>query len=254
MPMEYVNRLMAKVEIKTGYPVTVINDDKLPSNSGMKAASAELPSHIVMLNPKYERGANYLIAVQCLMLMMKQVSENEVCEFTVLSEKFEYLVDKAVKQMAKVNIPPDVKSGYAQRIVRGLLQQLNSLPCEIMAIQEIHRDAPDLRAEMEYIPNSELQVNFDSLSPDISAIAPKDIFAKNTAMNAAFAIICGEVLGNPGIVQPYKVSGVIDEGHKLAALIRNPTSPGGNLYQKTVDSWAEHLKMKTMYNWTVREK
>lgn len=254
MPIEYVNRLMSDVETKTGYPVTVINDDTLQTNAGMKVASKELSHHIIMLNPKYERGADYLIAVQCLMLPMKSVSESEVCEFAVLDEKFEYLISKALNQMSKVNIPSDLKRPFAERIVRGLLQQLNSLPCEIMAIQRIHRDAPELRAEMEYILNSELEVNLDALSPRISEITPKDIFTKSISMNAAFAIICGEVLGNTGLIQPYKASGVIEAGNKLATLIKNLLGSEGNLYQKAVDSWAEQLMMQTMYKWNIREK
>ena len=254
MQIEYLNRLMAEVEARTGYSVIVVNDDKLQSNVVMKTASSELPNHIIMLNPEYERGANYLVAAQCLMLLMKQASEKEVCEFAVLDEKFEYLVGKALGQMTKINIPSDIRRPYAEQIVKGLLQQLNSMPCEIMGIRKIHRDAPELRTEMEYVLNSVLAVNLEALSPEIRASSPKDIFTKNATMNAAFAIICGDVLGNQGLVQPYKNIGLLDEGNKLADIIRNLSGPEETLYRKAVDSWAEHLKMRTMYKWTLREK
>jgi len=69
MPVPDVEKMLALVRERTSFPVSVISDPKLTTHSAMFSASKDLPGHVVKVNPKHERHSNYLVALQCAMLL-----------------------------------------------------------------------------------------------------------------------------------------------------------------------------------------
>ena len=64
-------KIMDLVEQKTGFGVSVLVDDKITTPAGMVSARFSVPMHLVKVNPKYEQYGDYLVALQCAMLLIK---------------------------------------------------------------------------------------------------------------------------------------------------------------------------------------
>ena len=71
-----LTKVFKLVEERTGYPVSVVGDPSLDTMAGMRAATAAAPVHLVKVNPDYEQVGNYLIALQCAMLLVKWHNPN----------------------------------------------------------------------------------------------------------------------------------------------------------------------------------
>ena len=127
-------KMMDLVEEKTGYRVSVSVDNTITTHASMVSARSSVPVHLVKVNPKYEKYGDYLVAVQCAMLLIKWGDPARIPDFVILDKNAAYLQDKFAKQVSAKGIPVDTARQYASMIVTGILQQLNSLPIQIISM------------------------------------------------------------------------------------------------------------------------
>jgi hypothetical protein len=247
-----VSLIIDNVERITGYKVSVSPNSDLQTPATMISARQGNPVHMVLLNPKYEKAANYLVAIQCLMLLQKWATDGNVYDFAVNDDKIKYQANKAAQNI-KVQLPDSRKAQISVSIVSGLLQQLNSFPCEMLVAELCYNSYQDLRTEQEYIINDELSNNQEALGSNIKAMMPKDIFEKNASMNAAFALWWSRLTGNKHVELPYKATGFYAKGQSLLSLYDKAKESDKNIYQYLVDLWADELCLKTCYEWITRK-
>ena len=69
------------VEERTGFRVAVTPKPDLSTHASMQSATAALPVHQIFVNPKYENVADYLVAMQCAMLLLKWSDPEHVVDF-----------------------------------------------------------------------------------------------------------------------------------------------------------------------------
>ena len=130
-------KIMDLVEQKTGFGVSVLVDDKITTPAGMVSARSSVPMHLVKVNPKYEKYGEYLVALQCAMLLIKWGDPERIPDFGVIDKKVAYLKDKFAKEVSAKGMPFDTSRQYANMIVMGILQQLNSLPIQFISMDMI---------------------------------------------------------------------------------------------------------------------
>jgi len=130
-------KMMDLVEENTGYHVSVSVDDKITTHASMVSASSSVPIHLVKVNPKYEKYGDYLVAVQCAMLLIKWGDPERIPDFAIIDKKVTYFKDKFAKQVSAKGMPFDTARQYANMIVMGILQQLNSLPIQFISMDMI---------------------------------------------------------------------------------------------------------------------
>jgi hypothetical protein len=80
-----VDRILALVTEKTGYPATVSFDPDMSLHSKMQSASVSSPVHVIFLNPKFSETSNYLVANQCAMLLIKWADPKRIPDFSYKS-------------------------------------------------------------------------------------------------------------------------------------------------------------------------
>jgi hypothetical protein len=254
MPAPDTQKIMDLVEQKTGYRVSVSVDSTITTHVAMVSASSSVPVHVVKVNPKYEKYGDYLVAIQSAMLLIKWGDPKRIPDFAILEKKVGYIKDKFEKQVMAKGIPKHSAHQYANMIVMGILQQLNSLPIQMFSMDMVAGLAPGLRLLQEESVNNELREASASFTTQVKEITPKEIFERNAAMNAAYAINWSKISGDTIMLLPYQSLGYISRGEKLLEKYEAlSTKRDPDRYIETVDAWAEELKMATWYEWRYRK-
>ena len=246
--------LMDKVKDVTGFPVTVAGDPDMPTHSRMVSATGQRPVHAVFVNPQHERFGDYLVALQCSMLLVKWSKADEVLDFVVRRDKLDYLVGKFAKQVESKGMRGEGAMQYANMVVRGLLQQVNSLPMQMLAIEMVHHSCPSLsKSQGRLSGRQELQDMSKVLGKSVKDFSPPEIFERNATMNAAFALFWSRLTGDSVCVLPYKALGFAPKGERLLKAYDEAGKDSPSRHRDIVDAWANELKMANWYEWRARE-
>lgn len=246
--------LMEMVKEKSGYAVSIIIDSNITTHSGMVSASSFKPMHLVQVNPKYEKFGDYLVAIQCAMLLIKWGDPNRIPDFVVPNDKAKSLVEKFANLTKEQGVPSEAANEYAKMIVTGVLQQLNSIPIQIISMDMITDLCPGLQALQKESVNNEMREASRSFSKRIRKMTPKLIFDQNASMNAAYAIRWSQISDNKTVLLPYRSLGYINKGNRLIEIyeaVKQKSDP--DRYTEVVDGWATILNMDDWYEWRYRK-
>ena len=246
--------LMDMVKEKTEYGVSITVDDKIRTHSGMASATPVQPMHIIKVNPKYEKYGDYLVAVQCAMLLIKWADPNRIPDFGVVSSREETLIQEFSKMTEDQGVPSNAANQYTKMIVTGLLQQLNSLPIQMISMDMVTNLCPGLSNQQKESIGNEMREASRSFSKKIQKATPKSIFDRNASMNAAYAIRWSQISGSKSVLLPYRSLGYINKGNKLHEIYKGVMDKNDpERYTEVVDGWAKVLQMEDWYVWKYRE-
>jgi hypothetical protein len=246
-------KLLDLVAQKTGYKVSIGTTTGITSYARMVAASQANPMHIIEVNEKYHRLGDYIVAVQCAMLLIKWANPEKIPSFVVRDDKINFLIDKCSKHSALSNLPAESSRQFARMISHGLMNQLQSQAMEMMAIAFCRQNCPGLIELQDETVNTSIREGTASLAPNIKAMTPPDIFEKSATMNAAFAINWARLTGSDIVVLPFKSTGFFDKGHDLFRIFESIPDDDPDRYVKNVDGWAQMLQLSSLYEWHFRK-
>jgi hypothetical protein len=85
----------------------------------------------------------------------------------------------------------------------GLILQLRSMGPGLLVDRWIRQHCPDLHEAQEQAVTSEITNNLVALQPSTRANYPATIYEASIAMNAAYAVFGGDLLGKPYLAVPY---------------------------------------------------
>jgi len=254
MPHPDVEHMLALVKEKTGYAVSVTVDAELTTHSAMVSASNTLPGHVVRVNPKYDRYGNYLVAMQCAMLLAQWADPKRVAVFITYPEKLAFQKKKLLPKVVQKGLNEPMASAYLDQIVKGLLQQLNSIPLQIRAMEICYELCPGLREEQLAMVAADLREMTAVLMPDVRKYAPEEIYDRSVAMNAAFVRNWANISGDTIALLPFTSLGFTKKGDELLASITGLVKDDPAWCIKAVNAWGEILRMKGWYEFTYWEQ
>jgi hypothetical protein len=246
-------KLLEIVAEKTGHKVAVSQSADIGTHSRMIAASAGSPMHLIEVNEKYHKYGDYLVASQCAMLLVKWANPERIPVLVVNQGKVEYLVNKVAGSRAIGKVTPEVARKYAEMVVGGLLNQLQSVPVEMMAIAYIRNTCTALVELQDETMALSLREGSAILAPNVRADAPVEIFDKSAAMNAAFALNWSRLTGSDVVLLPFRSLGYLDKGQDLFRIFESVPDNDPDRYVKVVDGWAQMLHLSTLYAWRFRK-
>jgi len=247
-------RLLRLVEELTGYPVQVGTTDSAAGDAEMMSAAPAHPVHLVNVSRRNLRVADYIVALQCSMLLTMWSHPAGVPQFRLVTDKVAYAIRKASSWKGLARLPGSRAEQIGQTMVNGLLHQLLSTPSEMIAIEHCYNECPSLRQMQAEAVSASLRRNTETLKPEIKELAPPDIYEGNLAMCATLASLWCQLIGNDVAMIPYKSVGI--EG-RAAILLQKFRASSGTLGQRsvaTVDAWAEELGLRSLYEWAFRPK
>ncbi len=252
MPNADTERLMALVEERTGYRVAVDTIDKCAGDAEMISAAPDHPFHLVRIAQNRLAGADYLVALQCTMLLSMWSHPLGIPKFRLIADKVAHVVRQAADCHGLARLSPALREQTALQMVRGLLHQLQSTPAELIGIDYCYRECPSLRQLQVDALTINLRFNTQSLKPDIKAFAPSDVYEKNQIMCAALARFWCDLTGTEAAWLPYKSIGVDTPAQGLLQKFRDATGSLGERSTNIVDAWADELGLRGLYEWTYR--
>jgi hypothetical protein len=125
----------------------------------------------------------------------------------------------------------------------GLILQLRSTGPGLLVDHWIRGHCPDLREPQAQVIESQINANLQVLQPSSRANVPAEIHGASTAMNAAYAVFGGDLLGKPHLAVPYLSVGHGPRARRLIALAHGDTD------RPIIDGWAEELGISGWYEW-----
>lgn len=242
-------KLIASVEEVTGYRVSIDVVEGIEETAQMLSARPGNPVHLIRVNTEHRRHADYLVAVQCGMLLVLWSDPSKVPELVPKQAKCDYWGKRWAGSKQLASLPPESALRMATLYLQGLIQQLRSLPIEIRVARICHETCPGLREMQHEALTAHLRKLSEVFSPKIRQQVPPDVFDKNVSMNAALAKAWGELADSKLPTIPYEATGYLKKGSELlAALDARPDHTSEN-HVETVDSWADQLGMSSLYGW-----
>lgn len=254
MPSLELQNMMNLVAEKTGYGVSVISSHNMRTWADMISASRNNPRHLIRVNSKYHKYGDYLVALQCAMLIIKWAEPTRIPFFVLRHSSTKEIVERVASAREVSNLPLNIRHQFSRMIVEGLLNQLQSTPTEMMAIEMCYALCRGLRGIQEEAIKVNLREMTESLSPEIRGRTPSEIFNRNAAMNAAFCLTWAERSGDTTAVIPFETLGFVTKGQELFDAYRAIPEGSAQRYVLTVDRWAEILKMESWYEWEYRSE
>jgi hypothetical protein len=241
--------IIALVEKKSGTSVRVVQDRTLTTAAAVRMASESLPVHLIAWNPASQSAPDYMIAYECgFILRLYDIP---------LDRRKRYGITEAGRQQvgvmlrdiaAQLGLEQDAAAILRDRLFQGLMVQLLSIPVGLRVDAWIRNQYACLSGLQEESVIQQLEVNCDSLKPEVRKISPESIYRPSIAMNASFAEFWARELGEPRHVLPYKGSKYWATGQKLTAISEQiPDDPREDT--RLVDEWAAELGLTGWYQW-----
>lgn len=225
-------RLIQQVEELSGRMVHVTEDPELKVMATISTARGSAPAHFLRYRPG-TRAVDYLVAYQ-LGFLVRLFSCPADERFEVMASPAEQEV--GMKALGLGDLPPD----FARSMVDHIVVQLRTYSVGFRVDQWIRSHCPGLREQQEHSIRSQLAENAQALAPEIRERFPKGLVDANTAMNAAFAMAWGEILGDSRHVIAFKALGYAGKATELLALIREiPETPSAD--RTLIEGWAQAL-------------
>lgn len=241
------NQALAELEEATGKPVQILTDPQLNVLATIRLAGANDASHVLRIKGDENRLADYLIVFECRMALRDGLGPPAALRDNPRQ--------RAEVISACAELHRQLSAAKARElgtfIYQGLLLQLRSMGPGMLVDRWIRQHCPDLEAAQAQAIEAEITNNLAALQPSTRGNFPPTIYRASMAMNGAYAIHGGELLGKPYLAVPYESQGYGAVGRRLIALAVGDGQPANEATDRQIiDSWAQELSISGWYEWS----
>lgn len=233
------NQALAELEQATGKPVMVVEAPELKVLATIRQAGPTDASHLLRIQGGGNRVADYLIVFECRMALRSGPGPRQVLRANSTAREQVIHACQA--------LPRQMTAAQAQELgsflYDGLILQLRSIGPGLVVDGWIRQHCPDLLEPQAQVIESQITANLGALKPSTRANFPADVYGASIAMNAAYAVFGGDLLGKPYLAVPYLSQGHGPLARRLIALT------GGDGDPAIIDSWAGELGISSWYEW-----
>jgi hypothetical protein len=251
------NQALADLEQATGKPVMVVEAPELTVLATIRKAAPEDASHLLRIQGSRDRQADYLIVYECRMALRDGTGPRVVLKDK--RDRRERVISACEKLPRQMTLAEARKLGSF--LYDGLLLQLRSIGPGLVVDHWIREHCPDLKEPQAQVIESQITSNLGALQPSTRANFPTAIYEASIAMNAAYAVFGGDLLGKPYLAVPYLSVGHGPLARRLiASALGDPdrdgteeSEAGASPTDRTIiDSWAQELGISGWYEWSER--
>jgi len=241
------------VEDKSGIPVRVTQDPKIPTIATVRMArKGSVPNHLVLYKPFPGESPDYQICFECTYILRL---------FSNPPEKRFDLIDtaKGREEVEKLlTVPGGIATKYRLRkaqiqelrsqFLSGLLVHLRSVPIGLRVSEWLATHYPELQPlEAEHV-QKEFNINRQALEGEVKDATPSKVFRTAQAITAAYTLHWSEKLGKPEVFNPYRLEKFEEDARKLLDIYEQmPDDPTYD--QALIDAWGKHLGLTDWYTW-----
>lgn len=244
--------MMQAVEKATGFKVMVDTVDGIDEDAEMISARPESPMHLIRVNRARLAHAEYIVAMQCAMILRFWSDPARIPVFAPSPEKIRYLADRSAKSEPLRNAPAALAQSTALKLVTGLVHQLRSMPLEIQVVRDCYSTCPDLLPMQIQSIDSTLRRLSENFSPKVRSVLPDQPWRQSVSMSAAFALNWSELQDYPLAMLIYKTTGFSAIARQLLDEAISRPGKSSESYTQLVDAWARILNLQNLYTWEYR--
>ena len=241
--------MLELVEQQTGYRVSVDLISGIHEHAQMISARPGNPVHMIRVNETQRAFADYIVAVQCGILLVLWSDPQKVPAMALNERATTELAARWAGVSPLPSMPADVSNKVARYYVEGLVKQVQSVPLEIGVAKLVFEKCPALRETQDQSFRAQLQNLSQVFTAKVKDSAPAEVFQKNVTMNAALALGWSEISGDRIALLPYESTGHLESGKKLFAELQAFSTLDSLAYTRVVDTWARILSLEKLYHW-----
>jgi hypothetical protein len=242
------NQALAGLEEATGKPVLMVDAPELNVLATIRRAGPQDSTHVLRIKGGSSRVADCVIVFKCRMALRDGqepqafLRDNPAVPDQVISD-FEELHSQ---------LPVAKARELGSFIYEGLILQLRSMGPGLLVDRWIRQHCPDLQEAQEQAIASEIANNLGALEPNTRANYPGTIYEASIAMNAAYALFGGDLLGKPYLAVPYLSQRHGEKARRLIALALGDGNSSSHepTDRQIIDSWAQELGISSWYDWS----
>jgi hypothetical protein len=245
------NQALRDLEEATGKPVMVMEAPELKVLATIRQAGAQDASHLLRIQGGSNRVADYLIVYECRMALRDGPGPRVVVKDK--RDQRERVISACEKLPRQMSLAEARKLGSF--LYDGLILQLRSIGPGLVVDRWIRQHCPDLHDPQAQVVESQITSNLGALKPSTRANFPAEIYDASIAMNAAYAVFGGDLLGKPYLAVPYLSQGYGPQARRLIDVAmgdgqaEEPTDR--TITDRTIiDGWAEELGISGWYEWS----
>ena len=241
------NQALAALEEATGKTVLIVDAPELGVLATIRRAGPEDSSHVLRIKGGSNRVADYLIVFECRMALRDATG----LRAALIDQR--PVRERVISECEKLHsqLPLAKARELGAFIYDGLILQLRSMGPGLLVDRWIRQHCPDLHEAQEQAIESEITNNLGALKPSTRANYPATIYEASIAMNAAYAVFGGDLLGKPYLAVPYVSQGYGDKARRLIALSLGDGDPANEpADREIIDRWAGELGISGWYDWS----
>ena len=237
-------QMIEEVESLSGRMVHVTEDPELKVMATITTARGPAPAHFLRYRPG-TRAVDYLVAYQ-LGFLVRLFSCPADERFEVMASSSER--EEGMKALGLGGLPAD----FARSMVDHIVVQLRTYSVGFRVDQWIRSHCPGLREQQEHAIRSQLAENAQALAPEIREMFPKGLVDANTAMNAAFAMVWGVILGDPRHSIAFNALGYGGKAKELLEVLKEtPDDPRSD--RTLIAGWAKALGLGSSFHFQTHQ-
>jgi hypothetical protein len=240
---------IAELEEATGKPVLIVEEPELNVAATIRRARAGQTSHILRWKSGSDPLADYLITFECRMALREPAPNGSGAGRQAMGER-PAIQERVIEEVEALypQMPKAKARELGQFILNGLMLQLRSMGPGMHVDRWIREHCPDVHQGQERLISSQINDNLGALEAGSREQFPKAVYDASVAMNAAYAVFGGDLLGKPYLAVPYLSQGY---GEQARGLIRLALGEGeAEPSDRTIiDSWARALQLEGWYDW-----
>ncbi|MFN9635787.1 MAG: hypothetical protein ACK55D_03630 [Synechococcaceae cyanobacterium] len=246
------NQALVELEEATGKPVLVVEAPELNVLATIRRAGPADASHLLRIQGGSNRTADYLIVFECRMALRDGPGPRLVVRGK--AEQREQVIRDCQGLPRQMDREQTRELGAF--LYDGLIQQLRSIGPGLLVDRWIRNHCPDLQEPQAQVIESQISGNLGALKPSTRALFPAVIYEASIAMNAAYAVFGGDLLGKPYLAAPYLSVGHGPQARRLVALALGGGQGEGDgqgevpTDRAIIDGWAQELGVSGWYDWS----
>ncbi len=244
--------MVKAVEEATGYRVAIDTIEGIADDAQMISARPEMPVHSIRVNSLRLVHAEYIVAVQCSLLLQLWSDPARIPVFSPVSEKVKFLADRLAKRAGLAKLPRPTAEQTAGQLALGVLNQLRAMPLEISVTNTCLETCPDLQEIQADFVNAALRQLSEILTPARRGFVPEEVWRCCVSMNATMALNWSGRQQTPLPMLPYSSLGFDLVAGELLGDVKCHPERSSKVYVETVNAWAQRLGLRGMYSWEYR--
>lgn len=222
-------------------------------SASVQFAGGDRSFHRIRYDPHYVEHLDHLVAHECGHILRWSTAPATERVLPVMTQKNRRKARAAlaghVPRLQRVRIPKEAAHGLVDFWVRGMVSQVTNIPIDIRIERWLHDAYPGLRAAQRRRLQVQLAEYRLALAPQIKALSPWKVFRTANAINYAYAVEVGALIGQPEAAEAYTDQGIRGLGERL----RNELGKGyvgdhrGD--RAVADRWAQIMRVRDWYQW-----